>query len=433
MKSVVALGLGLVLVLSAGLAGAASSEGIAQATPESVGFSAERLRKLNEAMHKVVDAGELSGMITMVARHGKVVNADVYGMQDVASKKPMSMDTIFRVYSMTKPITGVAMMILYEEGKWLPDDPLARHIPEFANLKVFAGVDAQGKPVLEAPLHPPTVGELMSHQAGFIYGTLGNTPIDQMVREANPLGAPSLKEMIDRLAKLPLAYQPGQQWQYSLSVDIQGYLVEKLSGKSLPDFMREHIFTPLGMTDTGFNVPQAKLARVATIYGPELKNGKLDPLPQDPNITKVPGLASGGGGLYSTAWDYLRFAQMLANGGTLGDVRILAPRTVEVMRSNHLLPNLRNNGQFGIGFQRMRAGFGFGYDVAVFDDPLLIGSPVGKGTFLWDGAAGTFFFVDPTNDIVFIGMIQRRVGAALPPVQLLARPLTYQALLDPAK
>jgi CubicO group peptidase (beta-lactamase class C family) len=298
---------------------------------------------------------------------------------------------------------------------------------------VLAGLDAQAKPSLEATVHPSTVGELMSDQAGFIYGTFGNTPVDQMVREANPLGAPSLQEMINRLAKLPLAYQPGQQWQYSLSVDIQGYLVEKLSGKSLPDFMREHIFTPLGMTDTGFNVPQANLARVATIYAPELKNGKLDPLPRDANITKVPGLASGGGGLYSTAGDYLRFAQMLANGGTLGDVRILAPRTVEVMRSNHLLPNLRNNGQFGIGFQRMRAGFGFGYDVAVFDDPLLIGSPVGKGTFLWDGAAGTFFFVDPTNDIVFIGMIQRRVGAALPPVQLLARPLTYQALLDPAK
>jgi CubicO group peptidase (beta-lactamase class C family) len=219
---------------------------------------------------------------------------------------------------------------------------------------------------------------------------------------------------------------------YSLSVDIQGYLVEKLSGKPLPEFMREHIFTPLGMKDTAFNVPADKLPRLATVYAGALKNGRLDPLPHDKDVTRVPGLPSGGGGLYSTAGDYLRFAQMLANGGALGDVRILAPATVDVMRSNHLAPNLRT-GEFAIGVQRMRAGFGFGYDVAVYDDPALIGVPVGKGTFLWDGAASTFFWVDPTNDIVFIGMIQRRGGPSMPPVQLMARPLTYQALLDPSK
>jgi CubicO group peptidase (beta-lactamase class C family) len=213
---------------------------------------------------------------------------------------------------------------------------------------------------------------------------------------------------------------------------VQGYLDEKISGKPLPDLMRERIFTPIGMKDTAFNVPSEKLSRLATVYATAMKNGKLDPLPHEKEVTKVPGLASGGGGLYSTAGDYLRFAQMLANGGVLGDVRILAPSTVEVMRSNHLAPNLRT-GEFRIGIQRMRAGFGFGYDVAVFDDPALIGSPVGKGTYLWDGAAGTFFWVDPTNDVVFIGMIQRRVGSGLPPVQLMSRPLTYQALVEPAK
>lgn len=413
-------------------ANAASNEGLSQAQPESVGFSSERLQRLKEGTHRVVDAGELSGMVTLVTRHGKLVYSDVYGVQDISSKKPMTADTIFRIYSMTKPITGVAMMILYEEGKWLPDDPLSRHIPEFANLKVFAGLDAQGQPILEAPVHPPTVGELMTHSAGFIYGTFTDTPIDKIVREANPLGAGSTKEMIERLSKLPLAYQPGTKWVYSLSVDIQGYLVEKLSGKPLPEFMRERIFTPLGMKDTAFNVPQGKLPRLATVYAAALKDGKLDPQPRDPGVTNVPGLPSGGGGLYSTAGDYLRFAQMLANGGTLGNVRILAPATVNVMRSNHLAPNLRT-GEFAIGLQRMRAGFGFGYDVAVYDDPALIGVPVGKGTFLWDGAASTFFWVDPTNDIVFVGMIQRRGGGGLPPVQFMSRPLTYQALLDPAK
>ncbi|HVY81814.1 MAG TPA: serine hydrolase domain-containing protein, partial [Steroidobacteraceae bacterium] len=333
------------LVLACALAGSFaahaasnSNEGFAVTQPESVGFSSERLQRLRHATHQIADAGELSGMVTLIARHGRLVYSDAYGLQDIASKKPMAPDTIFRIYSMTKPITGVAMMILYEEGKWLPDDPLSRHIPEFANLKVFAGLDAKGQPILETPAHPPTVGELMTHSAGFTYGIFGDTPVDKMVREANPLGAGSLQEMIERLSKLPLAYQPGTKWMYSLSVDIQGYLVEKLSGKPLPQFMRERIFTPLGMQDTAFNVPAEKLPRLATVYAGALKNGRLDPVPHAPDVTKVPGLPSGGGGLYSTAGDYLRFAQMLANGGALGDVRILAPATVEVMRSNHLAP-----------------------------------------------------------------------------------------------
>lgn len=429
MKALVSSVLSCVISLSAI---AASSEGIGTAGPESVGFSTERLQRLTDAMHKVVDSGELSGMVTLITRHGKLVYSDVHGVQDVASKKPMTPDTIFRIYSMTKPITGVAMMMLYEEGKWLPEDPLARHIPEFANLKVFAGVDAQGKPILQDPVHRPTVGELMSHTAGFTYGIFGDTPIDKMVRESNPLGAGSLQEMIEKLSKLPLAYQPGTKWQYSLSVDVQGYLVEKLSGQPLPQFLQERIFTPLGMKDTGFNVPQEKLARLATVYLAQLKNGKLDPEPRAGNITKVPGLPSGGGGLYATAGDYLRFAQMLANDGALGDVRLLAPATVELMRSNHLAPNLQT-GEFGIGLQRMRPGFGFGYDVAVFEDPAKAGSVVGKGTYLWDGAASTFFWIDPTNDIVYVGMVQRRGSASFPSVQQMSRPLTFQALLEPEK
>jgi CubicO group peptidase (beta-lactamase class C family) len=367
----------------------------------------------------------------MVARHGKVVYRDAYGVKDFGTKDPMTFDTIFRIYSMTKPITGVAMMMLYEEGKWLPDDPVSRYVPEIADMKVFAGVDAQGQPILEAPGHPPTMGELMTHTAGLTYGTFGNSPVDKLYTDAQPLAAPTPGEFVARLTKLPLAYQPGKKWMYSMSVDVQGYIVEKLSGKSLPQFMRERIFEPLGMRDTAFNVPAEKLSRLATIYQPN-GAGVLEAQPRDANITQVPGFASGGGGLYSTAGDYLRFAQMLANGGELNGVRLLAPRTVELMRANHLSHELMT-GEFAVGLQRMRPGFGFGYDVAVFENPEVAGASVGKGTFLWDGAAATWFWVDPTHDIVYVGMVQRRGAQGFPNAQQISRPLTMQALVDPAK
>ena len=431
MKHFASFALACALVLTAGISAASSADAFPKVKPETVGFSTERLQRLAEAMHPTIDKGEFSGMVTLVTRHGKLVYSDVYGVQDIASKQPMTQDTIFRIYSMTKPITGLAMMILYEEGKWNPEDPLSRFIPEFAELKVFAGVDAQGKPILEAPVHAPTVGELLTHTAGFTYGIFGDSPVDKIVREANALGAPSTQEMINRLSKLPLAYQPGTKWVYSLSVDVQGYLVEKLSGKSLPDFMRERIFEPLGMKDTGFFVPKEKMSRLATVYASK-PGGGIEVQPHDPGVNNLPGLPSGGGGLYSTAGDYLRFAQMLANGGTLNGVRILGPRTVELMRSNHL-PEKLMTGEFAIGQQRMRPGFGFGYDVAVFEDPAKAGNSVGKGTYLWDGAASTFFWIDPTNDVVFVGMIQRRGGPGMPPLQQMSRPLTMQALTDPAR
>jgi CubicO group peptidase (beta-lactamase class C family) len=397
--------------------------------PKTVGFSSERLALLNASMKRLVDEGVLPGIVTLVTRHGKIVSSDVYGYQNLAKKAPMRPDTIFRIYSMTKPITGVAMMKLYEQGKWHPDDPLSRYIPEFANVQVYAGVDAAGKPMLEKPAHAPTVGELMTHTAGLTYGFFGSTAVDKMYVSENPLAAPTLQGLVDRLGKLPLLYQPGTQWVYSLSVDVQGYLVEKLSGKSLPDFMRAEIFEPLGMRDTAFAVPAAKLDRLATVYRSDPK-GALTAAPDDPNVATVPGLASGGGGLYSTARDYLRFAQMLANGGVLDGARILAPSTVALMRANHLPDSLRDKG-FGIGIQRIRRGFGFGYDVAVFDDPHQAGSTTGAGTFLWDGLAGTWFWVDPVNDIVFVGMIQRIGSAGMPNLQNLSRALVHQALVEP--
>jgi CubicO group peptidase (beta-lactamase class C family) len=332
---------------------------------------------------------------------------------------------------MTKPITGVAMMMLYEEGKWKPSDPISKYIPEFKDLKVFAGVDADGKPKLENPKHAPTIGELMSHNAGFTYGLFGNTPVDKMYQDAKLLEAPSLQEFIDRVAKLPLVYQPGEGWVYSVSVDIQGYLVEKLSGKTFPDFVRERITEPLGMKDTAFYVPESKVDRVATIYqgGP----GGLAPMPRDPGITKPPGLPSGGGGLYSTAGDYLRFTQMVLNGGELEGHRLLAPSSVELMRTNHLSDDVKNANKFGIGLYRMQPGLGFGYDFAILEDPLKLGSSAGKGSFLWDGIAGTWFWIDPANDVVFVGIIQRWAMGPGPDVENLSRQLVYQALIDSKK
>jgi CubicO group peptidase (beta-lactamase class C family) len=410
----------------------APAAALPSAAPEAVGFSGARLQRLEDAMRGAIDAKELAGVVTAVARHGKVVHFKAQGLQDVASHAPMRTDTIFRIYSMTKPITGVAMMMLYEEGKWSPSDPLAKFIPAFASLKVFAGVDKDGKPVLEEPAHAPTVGELMTHTAGFTYGVFGDTAVDKLYQKENPLRSGSLQEFVDKLARLPLAYQPGEAWVYSVSVDVQGYLVEKLSGKTLPDFLRERIFDPLGMSDTGFAVPEGKLGRLATIYAADPKTGELQPRPRDPNISRVPGMASGGGGLYSTAGDYLRFAQMLLNGGALGSARLLAPSSVELMRSNKL-PERLMTGKFGIGLQQMRPGFGFGYDVAVFDDPLKAGTTAGRGSYLWDGAAGTWFLVDPANDIVFVGMIQRMLAPGMRDYEQLSRALTYQALVDPKK
>ena len=402
--------------------------------PETVGFSSERLERLHALMKKTIDDKELSGAVTILSRHGKVVDYWNYGQRDMASGAPMNKDTIFRDFSMTKPVTGVAMMILYEQGKWLPSDPIAKFIPEFAHLKVFKGVDSEGKMILVDPDHPPTMSELMSHTAGFTYGFFGDTPVDHMYRDAKLFESKNLKEFIDKLAAIPLTYQPGKGWTYSVSMDIEGYIVEKLSGQSLPDFMRDNIYKPLGMKDAGFFVSAENRDRFATLYVPD-DQGKMVQETNSRvggNFDQQPAMASGGGGMVSTAEDYYRFAEMLADGGELDGKRILAPATVKLMTSNHLAPNLLT-GEFGIGLQQMRAGFGYGYNCAVEFNPQEANLPDGKGTFLWDGAAGTWFWVDPTNDVVFIGMIQRRLGKGSPNVEYESRALVYQALVDTAK
>jgi CubicO group peptidase (beta-lactamase class C family) len=408
--------------------------------PEAVGFSSERIERLHTLMQHSVDQKQIAGAVTILARHGKVIDYRAYGQRDMASGSPMTKDVIFRDISMTKPVTGVAMMILYEQGKWFPSDPIAKHIPEFAHLKVFKGLDSDGKMVLADPDHAPTMRELMTHTAGFAYG-LANTPSDGMFRDLKVLRSKNLQEMIDKLAKIPLLYQPGKGWAYSVSMDIEGYIVEKLSGQSLPDFIRSNIFVPLGMKDAGFFVPSEKRQRFSSLYRP----GTQGELVADVNaaaISGVPGeyaaqpaMPSGGGGMVSTAEDYYRFAEMLANRGELNGVRILAPSSVQLMSANHIPASLLT-GEFHVGPYSpysLRPGLGYGYNCAVAFDPLEANLPEGKGTFFWDGAAGTWFWVDPTNDIVFVGMIQRMVGPGDPNLEYLSRSAVYQALVDPGK
>ncbi|HEY6304302.1 MAG TPA: serine hydrolase domain-containing protein [Terriglobales bacterium] len=423
------------LPLAIVFAAAGQMRDLEEAKPEVVGFSSQRLERLHALLQKEVDDKQLPGIVTILARHGKTIDFRTYGKRDLASGAPMEKDTIFRIYSMTKPVTGVAMMILYEQGKWSPGDPIAKYIPEFTHLKVFKGTSSDGKPILEDPVHEPTMAELMSHTAGFTYGIFGTTAVDKMYRDARVLESSNLREMIAKLAGLPLLYQPGSKWVYSVSVDIQGYLVEKLSGKPLGEFMRENIWQPLGMKDTAFHIVPEKATRLATLYAANptgalvTTNGGNVAM----DFNQEPTMPSGGGGLLSTATDYLRFGQMLLNGGELAGVRILAPSSVALMRTNRLSPAMMNSQEFGIGFFHISPGFGFGFDFGVYNDPGFISHTVGTGTFTWGGAAGTWFWIDPANDIVFIGMIQRLILAGSPDMDTLAHESVYQALVNPQK
>src|SRR5271163_2970751 len=316
MKNTNVLRLALSLLLSAPLvisgahpaqaqqAAAKSSDAAAIAKPESLGFSSELLDPLHAQMQQLADQKQLAGVVTLLARHGQVAELRAYGKKDLASGTPMTTDTIFRIFSMTKPVTGVAMMMLYEEGKWLPKDPISKYIPEFAHLKVFKGVDANGKMILEDPVHPPTMGELMTHTAGFTYGVFGDGPVDKLYQSTGVMQSKSLQDMIDKLAKIPLLYQPGSRWVYSVSMDIQGYIIEKLTGQTFPDFLQKRLFQPLGMKDTAFFVPKEKWNRFATLYV-QGANGEIIPGPATAGLgtdfTSQPTMPSGGGGLASTA------------------------------------------------------------------------------------------------------------------------------------
>ena len=406
---------------------------IAAAAPESVGFSSEGLQGLDAHMRELVDDGHLPGVTTMLVRHGKVVNFQVHGRKGFDGP-PMTKDTIFRIYSQTKPVTGVAMMILYEEGKWKLDDPVSKYIPEFANLRVFKGVNPDGSFDTVAADRPPTMRELMSHSAGFAYGLNPDNPIDQAYVDTGVLGSKSREEFVQKVAALPLVAQPGTRWKYSVAVDIQGLIVEKLSGMSLADFMRTRIFEPLGMADTGFWLPADKADRLASLYLWAPKQQKLVPAEgfMVLDITKPPPVPSGGGGLVSTNADYARFAQMLLNGGELDGRRILKAETVKLMRTNMLSDVIMNSSEPPFNTARGR---GFGLDFAVVLDEAKAG-PQGEGTYSWGGAAGTWFWIDPKNDLFFLGMIHilnKDGDPAIKDIDDDSARLIYGALVDPAK
>jgi len=369
-------------------------------------------------MQALVDRNQLPGVVTMVAKDGKVVEFDVAGKRDVESGAPLQKDSIFRIYSMSKPITGVAMMLLFEEGKWQLNDPVSKHIPEFANLKVAKVNPQNGSVTQVAPDHPMTMRELMSHSGGLTYGVFGSTAVDKMYTDVNVLDRDAtLQAMIDKLGKIPLLHQPGERWHYSVSVDVQGYLVEKLSGQPFPEFLKQRIFEPLGMKDTAFYVPADKMNRFVSFYTYD-KDRKFVAHPGVPDFSKPPGAPSGGGGMVSTAMDYMRFCQMLLNGGELDGHRLLSPLSVQLMRSNVLPASARTMGP----------GTGFGLDFAVVEDPVAAGGYGGEGTFYWGGYAGTWFWIDPVYNMIVVGMIQIR-GDGSPDVRGLSRNLTYQAIV----
>ena len=388
------------------------------ATPESVGFSASGLKALDGEMHALVDQPKLAGVVTLVARHGKVVHFDAYGAQDAVSKAPVKTDTIFRIASMTKPITGVAMMQLYEQGKWKLDDPVSKHIPAFAGLKVKAAGNAT-----VAQAQPMTMAQLMSHTAGF--------DVSAGYEGAN-LSETDLQGMVDKLAKMPLASQPGTDWAYGPVVNIQGYIVEKLSGKSLDRYFQDNIFTPLGMKDTQFWADPSKVARISSVHTYDPAGKIVLASPPGRVQTTPPRFLAGSGGLYSTAEDYWRFAQALLNGGELDGRRILKPETVKLMRRDVLRP--------GVGldlYGPVQQGVGFGMDFAVLRDPAAARSPQGVDSYWWGGAFGTWFWIDPTNDVVFVGMIQNLRGSVpgggTPDVRGITPRVVYQALTDRSK
>ncbi|WP_457311347.1 serine hydrolase domain-containing protein [Sphingomonas sp. UYAg733] len=386
--------------------------------------SAQSIKLVDREMQKLVDGGELAGVATEVWKDGKQVGRSGIGKRDLASGAPMMPDTIVRAFSMTKPVTAVAMMILYEQGKWKPEDPVAKFLPEFADVRVFKGLDAAGKPILEAQVAPPTMAQLLTHTAGFQYDFEGGWVSDQY-RAAELWRATSSSDFIARIAHLPLGYQPGTQWHYSVSMDLEGAIIERLSGMTLAEFMKRHIFDPLKMSDTGFSVPTAKLPRLAALYRwqdgkPQVEQGPFVEAPD-----KEPGFASGGGGLYSTADDYARFGRMLLGLGTLGGKRIIGEASARMMMSSHLSPAIAGGG-FSVGMQRIRPGYEYGYNGVVVTDPAAAKVALGKGSYLWDGYASTWFWVDPEHQIVFVGMVQR---ASAPGVPLL-QPISQAAIRD---
>lgn len=402
------------------------------ALPDEVGLSGAGLATLDAALQAHIDAGTIAGAVMIVARQGRVCHQAALGRRDVASDAPARIDHLFRIFSMTKPITAAAMMSLWDEGRWTLDDPIALHLPEFAGVEVCAGKDGEGRMVLEAPQRPPTLRDLFTHTAGLSYGTRlsdPNDPVDAAYQAAGVWDARDLADMVTRLAPLPLAYHPGTSWRYSLGMDVEGAIIERLTGQTLAAVMKQRLFDPLGMTETRFFTPPADRARLATLYlkSPGQPLTELDN-PMFADASREPPLAWGGAGLVSTASDYVRFAAMLLGRGSLDGKRVLSDAAVDLMLKNHLSQALIERG-FVMGHQRIGPGRGFALNGSVFTDPALAGVAVGRGTYQWDGAAGTWFWIDPAYDLLCVGMTQTMSYTA-PALQAEMQALLGRLLVD---
>ncbi|MEO9522698.1 serine hydrolase domain-containing protein [Marinobacter alexandrii] len=396
------------------------------------GLSLDRLERIASHLDdNYIKTGKLPGAVTLVARHGQVVWTHAQGLMDVERNKPAQNDTIFRIYSMTKPVTSIAMMQLYEQGRFLLDDPVHKYIPAWRNLSVYkAGSwpDFETQPATRAM----TVRDLLTHMSGLTYGFLERTEVDAAYRQLklDGSGTLTLDKLVDRLADLPLEYSPGTAWNYSVSTDVLGYLVQKLSDKPLDNYFQEHIFGPLGMTDTGFQVPKAQLDRFAACYLHQPGDTmKLQDDPQRSRYLKTPGFLSGGGGLVSTITDYHRFAQALCQGGEYQGERIIGRKTLEFMRSNHL-PGNQDLPALSIGAfsETPYEGNGFGLGFSVKTDVAKSHTIGSVGEYGWGGLASTNFFVDPVEDLVVVFMTQLMPSSSYPIRQEL-RAMVHGALV----
>ena len=398
-------------------------------SPKAVGFSSERLGRLDSLMRSYTGDSRLAGIVTMLARRGQVFHFEAHGHADLESDTPIELDSIFRIYSMSKPITSVAVMMLFEEGHFHLDDPVSRFIPELGDLKVFDGMGEAGPRYVDQE-GPITVRQLLTHTAGLSYGFNADSPVEGMYRDAE-LSQPDsdLREMIEKLGKLPLAYQPGAKWRYSYATDVLGYLVEVISDQPFAEYLKTHMFDPLGMDDTAFYVPEEKLNRLASVYGPS-ENGGIQQLDDTGvNAHKRPHtMSSGGGGLVSTAQDYMRFCQMMLNGGELNGVRLLGPKTVELMTANHLPDSLMPYSATE-ALRSYSKGCGFGLGFSVMMDVAQHGVPGSEGQYSWGGAATTAFWIDPREELIAILMAQL-MPAMLDPVVREFQVATYQAMVE---
>jgi CubicO group peptidase (beta-lactamase class C family) len=403
-------------------------------TPADLGFSAERLDRIGARFARYVEDGLLPGWLVAVTRRGQLAYVETAGYRDVEAALPVEHDTLFRIFSMTKPVTSVAAMMLYEQGVFELLDPVSRWIPAFSDMRVYRGGPPQSPATVPAT-EPIRVWHLLTHTAGLTYGFLNADPVDAMYRAAGfdwtmPADL-DLAGCVERVAELPLLFEPGSSWNYSVATDVLGRLVEIWSGRPLDEFFATEILGPLGMADTGFAVPDAERNRLATLYIPAPGTRTAVPIGRLGAVgSQPPAALSGGGGLVSTAPDYLRFCQLLAGGGERDGVRLLSPRTLAYMTRNHL-PGGQDLAAFGrpIHAETPYRGVGFGLGFAVVSDAAAYKTLGSAGEFSWGGAASTAFFVDPAEEITAVFLTQL-LPSTTHPIRTLLRQLVYQALTD---